>query len=95
MTTARSYRNDPASLEAEIARTRASLGRKLQELERRFSPRARLAEVRARVDPTPYVGWAAVAAVAAGTWMAVSGVRRYRDGHAAMSDEDAAEMLGE
>ena len=89
------FENDPAVLEAEIARTRASLDSKLQELERRFSPRERLAEVRARLDPRPYAGWAAVAAVAAGTWMAVSGVRRRYRNDSVMSDEDAAEMLGE
>lgn len=89
-------RNDPAAIEAEIARTRASLDRKLHALEARLNPRTRLAEVRARLDPRPYTQWAAVAAVAVGTWMAVSGLRRYRFSRAGgMDDPFLADMMGE
>jgi hypothetical protein len=74
---------DFAEIEADIARTRASLNRRLQELEQRLSPSGQLNEVRARLrperfDPRRYPEWVAVAAVAAGAAMALAGWLRTR-----------------
>lgn len=68
----------PEAIESRIASTRASLDDKLHELERRLSPKARLAELQERVRPDNYVGIAAVAAVALGAGLAVAGWRRVR-----------------
>jgi hypothetical protein len=75
--------DDPAVIEREIAHRRASLQRKIDELQHRLSPRDRVraeaervkAAVR-NVDPTPYAGIAALGAVAVGTAMAVRGLCR-------------------
>lgn len=74
---------DVAAIEAEIARTRASLNRRLQELEHRLSPTERLAQVKSqldirRLDPRPHPEWIAVAAVVAGSLLALAGWRRSR-----------------
>ena len=74
---------DADVIEADIARTRASLNRKLQELERRLSPSRRVAEVRRRInpgrfDPRHHPEWIAAAAVVAGALMAFAGWRRSR-----------------
>lgn len=82
MKKAHAYERDPEVIEAEITRTRASLDRKLHELERRLSPAHRFAQVREqvreRIDVGPIAAWGAVAAVAVGSVMAVSGLRRAR-----------------
>ena len=82
------------AIEADIARTRASLNRRLIELERRLSPSHRLAEARRsldprrldlrRLDPRPYPEWIAAGSVAVGAVLALAGWRRSRRA----SDED-------
>ena len=72
----------PEEIEASIEQKRAALDRKIEELERRLSPREQLSRVRARLNPQAYTGVAAVGAVAAGTVMAVRGWRRcHRNGN--------------
>lgn len=83
------------AIEADIARTRASLNRKLAELERRLSPSRRLAAARrtldpSRLDPRPYPEWIAVGAIAAGTLLALAGWRRYRSVNA---DDDLEDLV--
>ena len=78
-----------SEIEADIARTRASLNRKLIELEKRLSPSHQIAQVKARynprrLDPRPYPEWIAVAAVAVGTVLALRGWRQAR---APLADE--------
>ena len=68
----------PDAIESRIASTRASLDEKLHELERRLSPKARLADLQDRVRPENYLGAAAVAAIAVGAGLAVAGWRRVR-----------------
>jgi Protein of unknown function (DUF3618) len=74
---------DLAVIESDIVRTRASLDRKLHEIERRLAPshvKAELREaLRRRVNPEPYLGWIATGLVAVGGWMAVRGARRHRE----------------
>lgn len=67
----------PEQIEREIAQTRASLDRKLLELERRFSPREQLQRLRRRLDPEALAAWAAVGAVATGAYLAFTGLRRH------------------
>lgn len=95
------YSKDPAVIEREIAHTRASLQRKLDELQHRLSPRERVRaeanRVRAAVrdvDPTPYTGAAALAAVGIGAAMAVRGLRR-RNGDHDVITPDEADLAGE
>lgn len=78
MSSEATFERSPAEIEANIAATRASLDRKLHDLEARLSPRARFIELRARVRPQDYLGLAAVAAIATGAAMAVRGLRRTR-----------------
>jgi hypothetical protein len=82
------YRHNPsapqmAAIESDIARTRASLDRKLGEIERRLAPAHVKAELKQalkrRLDPDPYLGWIATGLVAVGGWMAVRGARRHRE----------------
>ena len=88
--------NDPVALQADIARTRASLDRKLHELEYRLNPKIKLAQIKSRLDPRPYSGWLALAAVAAGAWMTIAGVRRYRFANRrGIDDPYVGEMMGE
>jgi hypothetical protein len=87
---------DVAAIEAEIARTRASLNRRLQELEHRLSPTERLAQVKSqldirRLDPRPYPEWIAVAAVIAGSLLALAGWRRSRQ--PALDEADLDELV--
>jgi hypothetical protein len=92
---------DPAVIEREIAHTRASLQRKIDELQHRLNPRERVraeanrvkAVVR-NVDPTPYTGAAALAAVGIGAAMAVRGLRRRNHNGDAITP-DAADLAGE
>jgi len=69
-----------SALEIEIAETRQSLDRKLEEIGRRMQPgelKAELKEaVRERLDPDPYLGYIAGSLIALGTLMAVRGLRR-------------------
>jgi hypothetical protein len=71
-----------AAIESDILRTRASLDRKLSEIERRLAPDHVKAELKhalkRRVNPEPYLGWIATGLVAVGGWMAVRGARRHR-----------------
>lgn len=71
------------AIESDIARKRASLDRKLNEIERRLAPDHVKAELKdalkRRLDPEPYLGWIATGLVAVGGWMAVRGARRHRD----------------
>lgn len=83
MSTAVETPRDLAQIEAEIARTRASLNRKIEELERRLSPSHKIAEVKQRLDlrqldPRPYPHWLAAGAVALGAVLAITGWRKYR-----------------
>jgi Protein of unknown function (DUF3618) len=75
-----------AALEGNIAATRASLDRKIDELERRFDPRRIKMRVRAKLNPEPYLGWIAASAVAVGGVLAARGLRR-RPAAAAPIDE--------
>jgi hypothetical protein len=72
-----------AAIESDILRTRASLDRKLNEIERRLAPDHVKAELKQalkrRLDPEPYLGWIATGLVAVGGWMAVRGARRHRE----------------
>lgn len=65
-------------LELRIAETRAAIETKVEELERRFSPREQVRRVRARVKPEQYLGAGAAAAVVTGAVLATVGWRRYR-----------------
>lgn len=76
----------PDEIEAQISQTRASLDRKLEELEHRLSPREQLQRVTSRIHPEQYVAWAAVGAVAAGTYLAIRGWRQLHP--ATNGDED-------
>jgi hypothetical protein len=94
-TTAESTR-EFAEIEADIARTRASLNRKLQELEYRLSPSERLSQVKARLDvrrldPRRYPEWVAVGAVVIGGAMALAGWRRARQ--PVLDDGDLDEVV--
>jgi hypothetical protein len=78
----------PDQIESQIQQTRASLNRKLGELERRLSPRGQVASLkREALAHAPQVAaWGAVAAVATGAAMAVSGWLKTRnpgDSHSA------------
>jgi hypothetical protein len=72
-----------AAIESDIVRTRASLDRKLSEIERRLAPDHVKAELKhalkRRVNPEPYLGWIATGLVAVGGFMAVRGARRHRE----------------
>jgi hypothetical protein len=84
--TFQTYERSPAEIESSIEQTRASLDRKLQELEHRLSPREQFQRLRSRLDPDPLMGWMAVGAVALGAALAVNGWRqvlRARNGHGA------------
>ena len=85
-----------AEIEADIARTRASLNRRIQELESRLSPTERFAQVKARLDPRrldprAHPEWVAVAAVVAGAALALAGWRRSRP--TAFDDGDLDEVV--
>lgn len=67
-----------SALEIEIAETRQSLDRNLNEIERRLQPQQLKTEVKRRLDPRPYLGYIAGGMVALGTVMAVRGLRRRR-----------------
>lgn len=66
----------PAEIESRIEEKRADLERKLEALEHRLSPREQLERMKARINPEPYIGWAALGAVATGAFLAVNGWRR-------------------
>ena len=87
----------PEEIQQQIARRRASLDAKIQELERRLSPREQMARVRAQLSPELYLGLIAATAVAAGAAMAYRGIRRSPrgNGFAAMDDPATAEIMGE
>ncbi|NUR56190.1 MAG: DUF3618 domain-containing protein [Acidobacteria bacterium] len=80
----RTHTTEPelTGIQREIERTRASLDRKLSEIERRIAPDHVKAELKQalkrRLDPEPYLGWIATGLVALGGWMAVRGARRGR-----------------
>ena len=67
------------ALEMDIAETRQSLDRKLDEIGRRLQPSEMKSElkeaVKQRLDPNPYLGYIAGGLVAVGTAMAVKGLR--------------------
>lgn len=87
MTSAELAKQSPDVIESEIEITRASLDRKLGELERRIDPRRRVQSLKREMqERAPQVlAWSAVAAVAAGSAMAMSGWRKAR--HAGGADE--------
>jgi hypothetical protein len=66
------------SMEEDIAGTRASLNRKIDEIERRLTPAHIKAQVRRKLDPQPYTTWLALGAVALGTLMALRNWPRHR-----------------
>ena len=72
-----------AVIQSDIDRTRASLDRKLSEIERRMAPAHVKAELKhalkRRLDPNPYLGWIATGMVALGGWMALRGIRSSRE----------------
>lgn len=83
-------------IEADIARTRASLNRKIQEIEQRLSPSGQLARVKSsidprRFDPRPHPEWIAVGAIALGSLLALAGWRRSRNG--AADEDDLADIV--
>ena len=88
MSSEATFERTPEQIEADIAATRASLDRKLQDIEARLSPRARLNELRARVHPENYLGLAAVAAIATGIALAMRGLRRTGREEAAVMVDD-------
>lgn len=67
------------ALEMDIAETRQSLDRKLNEIGRRLQPSEMKSElkeaVKERLDPSPYLGYIAGGLIAVGTAMAVRGLR--------------------
>jgi Protein of unknown function (DUF3618) len=67
-----------ATLEEEIAGTRASLNRKIDEIERRLTPAHIKAQVRQKLDPESYTVWLALGAVALGVLIAVRSWPRQR-----------------
>ena len=73
---------DLKALEIDIAETRQSLDRKIDEIGRRLQPEHVKAEVldlaRRRLDPEPYLGYIASGLVAIGSVMALRGWRRSR-----------------
>ncbi|HEX5474153.1 MAG TPA: DUF3618 domain-containing protein [Vicinamibacterales bacterium] len=80
---------EPAEIQAHIEHTRASLDRKLNELQHRLNPRVQFDRIKEEIRERPVAGWAAVGAVAAGTWMAISGLRhRRRTATNAVADVD-------
>ncbi len=68
-----------SSMEEDIAGTRASLNRKIDEIERRLTPAHIKAQVRRKLDPEPYTTWLALGAVALGTLMVVRSWPRHRE----------------
>lgn len=83
-------------IEGDIARTRASLNRRLQELEHRLSPGEKLAQVKSRLDvrrfdPRPHPEWIAAGAVALGSVLALAGWRRSRS--AAIDEADLEDVV--
>jgi hypothetical protein len=91
MSTTADVPRDVVAIEAEIARTRASLNRRLEELEHRLSPSQRLAEVKSRLNPRPHPEWLAVAAIVAGSLLALAGWRRSRQ--PALDEADLEELV--
>jgi predicted nucleic acid-binding protein len=87
----------PEEIQLQIALRRASLDAKINELERRLSPREQMARVRSQLNPEPYLGWIAATAVATGAALAYRGLRRPRrsNGVAVLDDPAAVEMMGE
>jgi hypothetical protein len=71
-----------SELEIEIAETRQSLDRKLDEIGRRLQPgelKSELADaVKERLDPHRYLGYIAGGLVAVGTFMAMRGLKSGR-----------------
>jgi MYXO-CTERM domain-containing protein len=95
MSTTAEAPRDVAAIEADIARTRASLNRRLQELEHRLSPSERLARVKSRLDvrrldPRPHPEWMAVGLVALGAALALAGWRRRKP---ALDEADLEELV--
>jgi ElaB/YqjD/DUF883 family membrane-anchored ribosome-binding protein len=91
---------EPARIEREIVHTRASLHRKLDEIQHRLNPREqalaraeRVKEALQNIDPTPYAGIAAAAAVGVGAVMALKGLRRRS--YPAPVTPTAEDMMGE
>jgi len=82
-------------LEMDIAETRQSLDRKLDEIGRRLQPSEMKSElkeaVKQRLDPNPYLGYIAGGLVAVGTAMAVNGLRRRRQTSFPSDDADGLE----
>jgi hypothetical protein len=83
-------------IENDIARTRASLNRRIQELEQRLSPTERLAQVKSsldprRLDPRLHPEWLAVGAIALGSALAFAGWRRSRT--AVLDEGDLEEVV--
>ncbi len=70
--------SDLVALEMSIAETRAALERKIEELERRFTPAHIKDRVTRTLDPEPYLGWIAASAIAIGSVLAARGLRRRR-----------------
>jgi hypothetical protein len=68
----------PEEIQSQITQTRASLDAKVYELERRLSPRARLQQLKSQAGDDRTIAWAAVAAVATGAGLALSGWRKTR-----------------
>lgn len=82
----------PAEIESRIEEKRADLERKLEQLEQRLSPREQFGRMKARINPDRYIGWVALGAVAAGSYLAVKGWRRAHqpiDGGAAPTIDEA------
>jgi hypothetical protein len=86
MTSLDSGERTPEEIQSQIAETRASLDAKVYELERRLSPKARLQQLRSQASDDRTVAWAAVAAVATGAGLALTGWRKVRASAANGSD---------
>lgn len=82
----------PEEIEWEIEATRTSLHSKVHELERRLDPRHRLHRLKGNVRKNApwYQAIAAIAAIAAGTWLAVRGWGRWRSSDMYLSPDHPA-----
>lgn len=86
----------PEEIQADIAQTRRQLDAKLEKLGERLDPRVRLHEIKGSLSGNlsahapQYNAWAAVAAVVAGTWMAVRGWRACRSADLYVSPDHPA-----
>ena len=93
MNTTETDTRSPEEIERSIAARRESLKEKLHEIEQRLSPGERIRQVRERIDPEAFVPWAAVGAIATGTWLAARGLKRRHSNNGAVDEMDAVDEI--